>query len=89
MQVFDLEMFQNITKYERVSHIKHHYVVRNELWHNVVFLMCSPDNAGSSVNKLTSVASVEGIVTFRNPYGFIPAELYGILPFEVRCIGIV
>lgn len=82
-QVFDLEMMQNVTKYVRTSHIKTHYTVRNELWHNVVFLMCSPES-GTSVNKLTSTASVEGIVTFRNPYGFIPAELYGILPFEVR-----
>jgi len=28
------------------------------------------------------MAKVDGTVTFRNPYGFIPAELYGFLPFE-------
>ena len=32
------------------------------------------------------MALVEGGVTFRNPYGFIPAELFGFLPFEVRAV---
>lgn len=81
-QIFDFETMQNVTRFERTSYIKHHYIVRNELWHNVVFLMCSVDNAGSTGNRI-AMASVEGEVTFRNPYGFIPAELYGILPFEV------
>lgn len=30
-----------------------------------------------------TVAKIEGSVTFRNPYGFLPGELYGLLPFEV------
>ena len=28
------------------------------------------------------VASIEGSISFRNPYGFLPAEYFGLLPFE-------
>ena len=41
-------------------------------WHNVNFQVCTD-----------AVGFFEGGMTFRNPYGFIPAELYGFLPFEV------
>ena len=30
------------------------------------------------------LAFIDGNIAFHNPYGYIPAELYGILPFEVR-----
>lgn len=33
-----------------------------------------------------TVAKVEGSITFRNPYGFLPGELYGLLPFEVSLL---
>ncbi len=28
-------------------------------------------------------AFIRGKVTFKNPYGFLPAELFGLLPFQV------
>lgn len=33
----------------------------------------------------TFVSHVEGEISFHNPYGFLPGELYGMLPFEVSC----
>lgn len=42
--------------------------------------------ASSDSNPLDPVAQLSGTITFRNPYGFIPAEMYGMLPFEVRMI---
>lgn len=56
--------------------IHYSYSVRHEEWHNVAFQLCTEPDEGP-------VAKVEGEVTFRNPYGFIPAELFGFLPFEV------
>ena len=52
------------------------YPVRLQEWHNVAFQLCTEPDRGP-------MAKVEGEVTFRNPYGFIPAELFGFLPFEV------
>jgi hypothetical protein len=36
----------------------------------------------ATAKKDLPVAWIEGMISFRNPYGFIPAELYGVLPFE-------
>lgn len=58
------------------AHIDMQYIVTAEEWHNVAFQLCSPESEGP-------VAEIDGEVTFKNPYGFIPAELYGFLPFEV------
>ena len=57
------------------SHLASKYPVQKQAWHNVAFQLCTDENAGP-------LAKVDGGVTFRNPYGFIPAELYGFLPFE-------
>lgn len=27
-------------------------------------------------------AQIDGDITFRNPYGYLPGELFGFLPFE-------
>lgn len=41
-----------------------------------------------SGNILT--ADVQGEVGFRNPYGYLPAEMYGMLPFEgARAVGML
>jgi hypothetical protein len=34
-------------------------------------------NSGSSYN-----ARIDGTITFKNPYGYLPGEFYGLLPFE-------
>lgn len=39
-------------------------------------------DTGGGYLSLDPVGSLEGTITFHNPYGFIPAELYGMLPFE-------
>jgi hypothetical protein len=79
--IYDRFTAKNVTWYKSSTQLLHKYSVHNEMWHNVVFLLCSPD---PSNGKVTASTTISGEVTFRNPYGFIPAELYGILPFEVR-----
>ena len=55
--------------------IKFKYSVILEARHNVAFTVCPI--AGMEY------ATVNGLVTFHNPYGYLPAESYGFLPFEV------
>jgi hypothetical protein len=57
------------------SQIQEKYLVETESWHNVAFQVCGEES------QLIQ-ASMAGSVAFHNPYGFIPAELYGIFPFE-------
>ena len=35
-------------------------------------------------SKLESSAYLAGTIAFHNPYGYIPAELFGLLPFQVN-----
>lgn len=56
--------------------IENKYTVQTESWHNVAFQVC-----GLEAELLS--AYMTGDVAFHNPYGYIPAELYGIFPFEV------
>jgi len=65
----------NGTYYLWRADLKSRYEVNREEWHNVAFQLCTDENAGP-------LARVDGGVSFRNPYGFIPAELFGVLPFE-------
>lgn len=70
--------------------VKFKYMVLTEAWHNVAFTLCSghspyvwtsstPHYAKPNVQP----AKITGSITFHNPYGFLPAEMYGLLPFEV------
>lgn len=65
----------NGTYYLWKADLRSKYPVFEQAWHNVAFQLCTDETAGP-------LAKVDGVVTFRNPYGFIPAELYGFLPFE-------
>lgn len=65
----------NGTYYLWRADVRSKYPVNEQAWHNVAFQLCTEETAGP-------LARVDGGVTFRNPYGFIPAELYGFLPFE-------
>ena len=58
------------------------YEVKAETWHNVAFQICGGE---SQLNQ----ASLTGTIAFHNPYGYIPAELYGIFPFEVGIIHFI
>ena len=65
----------NGTYYRWSASLVTKYPVNTESWHNVAFQLCDTDTADPK-------AHVDGSVTFRNPYGFLPAELFGFLPFE-------
>jgi hypothetical protein len=56
------------------------YTVNTEAWHNVAFELCDTDTVDPK-------AHVNGTVTFHNPYGYLPAELFGFLPFECARMG--
>ncbi len=85
--IFDEALQQNVTWFKRSTELVHNYKVDHEMWHNVVFMLCSEgaedaSEAAFEAEAASSSASLDGLVTFRNPYGYIPAELYGVLPFE-------
>lgn len=65
----------NGTYYLWGATLQDRYTINVEAWHNVAFQLCTTEARGP-------LAKVDGTVTFRNPYGFIPGELYGFLPFE-------
>jgi hypothetical protein len=75
MTVMDPQLDLNGTYYLWTAPLVTKYRIRVEEWHNVAFQLCSEESEGP-------IALVEGKVEFRNPYGFIPAELFGFLPFE-------
>jgi hypothetical protein len=54
--------------------------VTKEQWYGVGFEMCGADD--------TAIGSVDGAVAFKNPYGYVPAESYGLLPFEVNNLSL-
>lgn len=61
--------------------INHAYVVNEVAWYGGTLKACD-----SSV----LFATVFGEVTFKNPYGFIPAEYFGLLPFEMaRLVALI
>ena len=37
-------------------------------------------------SQADSITVIQGDITFRNPYGFLPGLQYGMLPFEVCTI---
>ena len=50
-------------------------------------LLQSPEVHSDAMIETTAVESylarIDGNVKFKNPYGYLPAEFYGLLPFEV------
>ena len=64
------------TEYHYVGHIHHRYRVFEEGWHNIDIQTC----ADSSIYLSSSLT---GEVVFKNPYGYVPGEQWGIIPFEV------
>lgn len=49
-------------------------------WHNVAFQVCSYSGA-------MPLAKMDGQVTFRNPYGYLPAEVVAIYPCHVIVVS--
>jgi hypothetical protein len=68
-------LLPNGTYYRWRAVLNTHYTVNTEAWHNVAFQLCDSEIVDPK-------AHVDGSVTFKNPYGYLPAELFGFLPFE-------
>jgi hypothetical protein len=66
------------TEYHYVGTIHHLYRVYEEGWHNIDIQTCVDDSIYLS-------SRLQGEVQFKNPYGYVPAEQWGIIPFEVMC----
>jgi hypothetical protein len=75
--VVDSNLNINGSYYIYEGSISYKYPVELTSWYNVAFKIC--DDGDEAV-----VARIDGDVTFRNPYGYIPGELWAFLPFEVR-----
>eukprot|EP00981_Chlorochromonas_danica_P010997 scaffold3595_cov235-Ochromonas_danica.AAC.35 len=70
------------------------YEVVKEGWYNVIVAYCPEDiHYGSSYSSYSYPATVaqssadpainiKGSIAFKNTYGYLPAEAYGLLPFE-------
>jgi hypothetical protein len=65
--------------YRYETHLVYKYPVELTYYHVVAFKICEYGGLPSDVG-----AMIVGDVTFRNPYGYLPGELFGYLPFEVR-----
>lgn len=48
-----------------------------EAWHNVAVTLCP-----SMYSPQIYGAELSGSVGFRNPYGYLPGDMYGLLPFQ-------
>ena len=77
----------NRTIHVWTAHIHTKSQITLEAWHNVAITIC-PSRISSQVYS----ASVVGEIIFRNPYGYLPAEMFGLLPFQVSlkedtCMG--
>jgi hypothetical protein len=68
-------LYLNGTYYLWKADVDHKYEVTLEAWHNVAFQLCEDESVEPQ-------AHVDGMISFKNPYGYLPAELYGFLPFE-------
>ena len=75
VKLYDHDLGLNGTYYRWDASMDTRYTVASEGWHNVAFQVCSYTAA-------MPVAKMDGAVTFKNPYGYLPAELFGFLPFE-------
>ena len=61
--------------------IDHTFVVNEVAWYGGILKAC---------DSAVPFATVFGEVTFKNPYGYIPAEFFGLLPFEMaRLIALI
>jgi hypothetical protein len=45
-------------------------------WYEVAFQLCDVDDA--------TIGTMSGQVEFRNPYGYVPAENYGMIALQVH-----
>lgn len=83
-EYYDKKMGLNGTYYLYTTRLDTDYMVAEEAWHNVAFQLCPTvvSEFSTEYTKRLSVAKIDGEVTFRNPYGFLPGELFGFLPFE-------
>ncbi len=66
-----------VTHYTSHASVNNKYIVTNELQYEVYFGLCPNRDFSNSMN-------FEGTIAFHNPYGYIPADNFGKLPFVVR-----
>lgn len=67
------------------------YEVKVEGWYNVIVAVCYEDLIYSQEKTMeihsnihsNPVVTTTGSIAFKNPFGYLPAEAYGLLPFEV------
>jgi hypothetical protein len=51
------------------------YRVLNDGWYNVAFKICDND-------AYTQLVDIKGHIAFQNPYGYLPGEMWGTIPFQ-------
>jgi hypothetical protein len=67
----------NRTVYLYNTHINTRIPVTKEAWYNVALTLCPSYNVYAFYK-----AQFEGSIAFKNPYGYIPSDMFGLLPFQ-------
>ena len=85
----DKSLPANVPLYVWKTAMKAKISIAEEGWHSVAFQICNKvsgtsdtDNNDDIIDTVFQYGQLDGRVIFRNPYGYIPAEMYGFLPFE-------
>ena len=68
--------YLNTTAYVWSIHLHRKLPITQKAWHNVAVTLCPSVYSGQILR-----GKLEGEVAFRNPYGYLPGEMYGMLPF--------
>ena len=85
----DKSLPANVPLHVWATAMKAKIYITEEGWHSIAFQICNKDSAASDADSnddgiatMFQYGRLDGDVIFRNPYGYIPAEMYGFLPFE-------
>lgn len=69
-----------VGNYQSFANIYFKYHIVQEGWHNVVFKICGADGSDSPEDNVIG-GKLNGVIAFKNPYGFLSAEMWGYIPF--------
>jgi hypothetical protein len=72
-----------VSHFYRTATFNFKYIVENEMWHNVEFILCPEQATFPQSGTVPATLTLSGSAAFHNPYGYLPAESYGMLPFTV------
>lgn len=66
------------------------YEVIERGWYNVAMELCEFDSNGDASEYGADMSSmvISGEISFKNPYGYLPASLFGLLPYQTMLLAL-